>query len=62
MAAEIIAKNSEVLEKSTPSPQDYVVDKEKILPKLDRGVIQSKADKITVFEEAMAISRQTPGP
>lgn len=41
MAAEIIAKNSEVLEKSTPSPQDYVVDKEKILPKLDRGVIQS---------------------
>ena len=35
--ADVIAANNKKPEKSTPSPNDYVVNKEKFLPNLGRG-------------------------
>jgi len=43
----------------------YNFDKEKILPGLNRGgasLLQAKAGKVSIFEEAIAIAADVPGP
>lgn len=37
MMADVIAQNAGFAEKSTPSPHAYIVDREKLLPRLDKG-------------------------
>mmetsp|Transcript_6091 Transcript_6091/g.8191 ORF Transcript_6091/g.8191 Transcript_6091/m.8191 type:complete len:131 (+) Transcript_6091:422-814(+) len=64
MMAQLIADNATKPEKSTPSPQAYLVNKDKFLPSVGKGgasLLQAKADKVTIFEEAMVVSKDTPG-